>query len=767
MTAHPHSTPLAPPFSAFLRYAENAPGALAVFDAGNRLIYANRVFRETLLAFPAGTCASAPPHVSPDAPPLAPPAAPAGTSDVTPLHNQAPRHLPLSPAFATALVGGLALARQEGTEQHFSWQEADDEAPGHRWCRVVPAGPGTAPVSGPGGTGCGPNRGGPGRAIPGEFPPNEFPPGEFLIVEVHDAPAPERLKEALKTERIVRRQAEYLKRRGRELFFRVIDQLPVFVYMQRPDYRVAYANRKTTSFYGEAEGRLCYEVFCNRTSPCPTCPTFRVFETGEPEDWQFTDGKGRTFHIYDYPFEDENGEPLVMELGIDVTELKRVERELFQAQKMRAIGVLAGGIAHDLNNNLVPIIFNIDHALGKTGEPGLSEPLGEALRAAYRAADLVEQVLDYSRQQNLNRAPLRLIPLAQENLELLQASLPRTVELRVGFATDKDCIQANPSQIQQLLLNLCRNGVQAMPEGGTLTVTLSHALIQPLRHNTHPGVQPGEYAVLRVTDTGHGIERERLEQIFEPFHTTKRNTGGTGMGLAVVHAIVTSNGGHIFVDSMVQVGTTFTVYLPLYQPGTTPSRRAVTMGVSQDAPYGMGGMPDAGMDAGMDGRMEVSSVNETDGRTGGGMDGAGATGATGPTGTHRSAGPGRNAPRRLLLVDDDKGASQAMQRVLRDAGFQVATADSGEAGLRAYRDGGPGYDLVVADQSMPGMTGIAMARRILQHDHAARVVICTGHVAPELEAEAQAAGIAGFLMKPMTPGTLIENIRRLCGAARG
>ncbi len=750
MTAQPHSAPVAQPFSAFLRYAENAPGALAVFDAGNRLTYANRVFRETLLASP---------YLSP----VAPPAVPGDVPHDLPPCNQALRHLPLSPAFAAALAGGLALARQEGHEQHFSWQEADDEEPGRRWCRVVPAGPDTGLSAGPAGTGCGTNGSGPDSPLP----------NALLIVEVHDAPAPERLKEALKTERIVRRQAEYLKRRGRELFFRVIDQLPVFVYMQRPDYRVAYANRKTTSFYGEAEGHLCYQVFCNRTSPCPTCPTFRVFETGEPEDWQFTDGKGRTFHIYDYPFEDENGEPLVMELGIDVTELKRVERELFQAQKMRAIGVLAGGIAHDLNNNLVPIIFNIDHALGKTGDPGLSEPLGEALRAAYRAADLVEQVLDYSRQQSLNRAPLRLIPLAQENLELLQASLPRSVELRVGFATDRDCIEANPSQIQQLLLNLCRNGVQAMPEGGTLTVTLSHAVIQPLRHNTHPGVRPGEYAVLRVTDTGHGIERERLEQIFEPFHTTKRNTGGTGMGLAVVHAIVTSSGGHIFVDSMVQVGTTFTVYLPLYQPGTTPSRRAVTMGVSQDAPNGMAdgmpdgrpaGRPDGRPDPKKDGGLAVFAAAGIGRPTGGSVDGTHGTTATAP---RPACGSGRNAPRRLLLVDDDKGASQAMQRVLRDAGFQVATADSGEAGLRAYRDGGPGYDLVVADQSMPGMTGIAMARRILQHDRAARIVICTGHVAPELEAEAQAAGIAGFLMKPMTPGTLIENIRRLCGAARG
>lgn len=637
--------------SVFCTFAENASNAMAIIDEDSRLVYANRRFRSMLqMDEEAGEIR----HI---------------------------RDCGLPDAFMVALLSALGLAREHGCEQTFAWDDvcdadekeiagddrADWGAGGRYRGRVVPSG------------------------------------GLQHLVEISDVPISERLKESLKAERTIRRRTEYLKQRGRELFFKVIDELPVFVYMQRPDYTVAYANKKTRNFYGETEGRRCYEVFSGLDSPCPYCPTFRVFETAQPEDWQFTDSKGRTFRIYDYPFEDENGEPLVMELGVEVTELKRVERELFQAQKMRAIGVLAGGIAHDLNNNLVPIIFNIDYALGKTADTEASEPLEEALRAAYRAADLVEQVLEYSRQQNLSRSVLHLVPLAQENLALLQASLPKSVTLDVAYSTTDDCITANPAQIQQLLLNLCRNAVQAMPGGGKLSVAIDAIQVEALQNLPHLGVPIGNYVVLRVEDTGHGIEPDRLEQIFEPFYTSKRNSGGTGMGLAVVHAIITSNSGRIFVDSEVGVGSTFTVYLPRVRP-----------------------------------EVKARSLEET------------------------AYTPPPSSVARLLLVDDDQGAMMAMRRVLREAGFDVVAVDNGELGLSTYFGGKGPFDLVLADQSMPGLSGIDMARRILERDSAARIVICTGHVGPNLEVEAAAAGIAGFLMKPMTPGKLLESIRRLC-----
>lgn len=520
-----------------------------------------------------------------------------------------------------------------------------------------------------------------------------------IVIEIQQTDALS-FKKALQNEKVLRHQSDMLRHHGRKLFFDVIDEMPMFVYMQRRDYTVAYANKKTLAFYGENKNRKCFEMFAGRTSPCPHCPTFRVFDTGSPVDWEFTDEDGRTFHIYDYPFEDENGDPLVMEMGVDITELRRVERELFQAQKMRAIGVLAGGIAHDLNNNLVPIIFNTDYALDKATGTEIETPLSEALSAAYKAAELVEQVLEYSRQQEVTRSPLLLTPLAKENLDILQASLPNQISLKASYKADQDCILANPSQIQQILLNLCRNAVQAMPDGGTLSVSISNLFLESQKEAPHPGLGLGSHVVMTISDTGHGIDPSSIERIFEPFYTSKGKTGGTGMGLAVVHAIASCNGGSIHVDSDPGKGTTFTVYLPC----TTPETKTLS--------------------------EEVIPTSFTVGR--------------------------------LLLVDDDSGALQAMQRVLRDAGYEVFTADNGNEGLKEFFRAKGQFDLIITDQSMPSMTGMEMASRILEHYPDSKVLICTGHVEPRLKSEAENMGISGFVMKPMSPRVLVENVSKYC-----
>jgi two-component system cell cycle sensor histidine kinase/response regulator CckA len=483
-------------------------------------------------------------------------------------------------------------------------------------------------------------------------------------------------------------------------FFSVLDKFPAFVYMQRRDYTVAYANKKVRDLYGETESRLCYEVFAGRETPCPVCPTFDVFETGESIEWEFTDEKDRTFHIYDYPYEDEMGNPLVMELGIDITDLKRVETELFQAQKLRAIGVLAGGLAHDLNNNLVPIIFNIDHALAWVSEDAAREPLKEALHAAYRAAKLVEQVLDYSRQQDIRRAPLHLIPLLRESIEAFKCSLNPDIRLEIDIDARHDSVSANAMQIRQIMQNLLRNAEQAMPEGGVVAVALEEEAVA--NRDGRPPREHGfsDHLVLTVRDTGVGIPAQDVERIFEPFFTTKKTMGGTGMGLAVVHSIVSSSGGAITVDSAEGEGTLFTIRLPK-APAPPPLPADETCAMQGNCS-------------------------------------------------------------RLLLVDDDPGALSAMARTLRNANFEVQTATSGEAGLEMFARHPDRFGLILADQSMPGMNGIEMATRMLAGHHAARIIICTGHVEPALEKEAREKGVADFAIKPMNPQRLVELVKRYC-----
>lgn len=626
--------------TSFERFAENSPDALASLDAKGRVLFANPAFARLFMSGRR-------------------------RGDGCVLED-----LDCSPGLRSALLRSVASAGRNGGEERFLSEERTEGEARPFFCRIVPCGGG--------------GREGAVLVEVREVPTHAEPQGAQAA-----APAP-----------ASDRPAEQSKDRQSRLVSGILDEFPGYVYLQRRDYTVAYANRRVRKLYGETGARLCYEVFSGRTSPCPVCPTFEVFDTGQPVEWEFEDHKGRTFRVYDYPFEDETGEPLVMELGIDITDLKRVEKELFEAQRLRAIGVLAGGIAHDLNNNLVPIIFNVDYALNRTVDTKTREPLSEALQAAYRAAKLVEQVLEYSRQQDVTRAPLRLKPLLRESAEAFRGEMSESVTFETSFDTPFDCVVANPAQVQQIVLNLLRNAEQAMPGGGTIALALGEATVRFRKMAPHPELVPGDYVTLSVRDSGVGIGAADLERIFEPFFTTKKADGGTGMGLAVVHAIVTSCGGAIKVESTPGAGTAFTVYLPRSVPPT---------GEILAEPCVIAG------------------------------------------------GSGR-----LLLVDDDPGALSAMARTLRDAGFDVDTARSGEEGIAAFALSPPAYSLVLADHSMPGMSGLEMSARLLGLHRDARIIICTGHVEPELEKEARAEGISGFAMKPMTPFTLVEMVQKYC-----
>lgn len=527
------------------------------------------------------------------------------------------------------------------------------------------------------------------RIIPCDFSDEDAD----LIIEIRDQSDNMRLQ-----------NEEALKKRRRKLFFGLLDNLPTFVYMQRRDYTVVYANNRIRELYGESEGRLCYEVFAGRNSPCPVCPTFEVFQTGQPVEWEFTDNNGRTFLIYDYPYEDDTGEPLVIELGVDITELKNVEKELFQAQKLRAIGMLASGIAHDLNNNLVPIIFNTEYALNRIEDQKSREPLNDALQAARRAADLVAQVLEYSRQQDVTRRAIHLDPLIKECIEEFSATGADRIQVNYQPTAAIDRVLANAAQMRQLLLNLLKNAEQAMAGDGTISITLINDDVAATKGWDGQKVPEGKHLILGISDTGMGIPPEQQELIFEPFFTSKKSSGGTGMGLALVHSIVAGCKGSVLVDSTPGIGTTFSIHLPF----------ALTREEQLEGEYGF---------------LENQSNS-------------------------------------VLLVDDDEAGLSAIRRALEDAGFDVETAKNGEQGLQLFDRYPKKYSLVLTDQAMDGLSGLEMSRQILEINRQAQIVICTGHIEPALESKAKKEGVIGFVRKPASPKTLVEMVKQHCRSSK-
>ncbi len=360
----------------------------------------------------------------------------------------------------------------------------------------------------------------------------------------------------------------------------------------------------------------------------------------------------------------------------DVSALRKAEERLRQAQKMEAIGLLAGGIAHDFNNLLSPILGYTELALLRLPDDHPArQGLGKVLAAANRAKDLVRQILTFSRQETSEKRPLRLEPLVRETVQFLLSSIPASVELRTDLDPEAGPVLCDPTEIQQILMNLCTNAYQAVgPDGGVIEIRLAH-----------PGGGP---VVLSVSDDGQGIAPDVIDRIFEPYFSTKPQGEGTGLGLALVHGIVENHGGRIEVGSELGRGTTVTVYLP-----------------AADA---------------------VDAVRQA----GGDQDAATGTG-------------------RILVVDDDEQVAAVTAGILQELGYRVvARVDSLEA-MALFRSDPGAFDLVVADQTMPDLSGLEMAKRLFEIRPDVPVLLYTGRVGAELERSARAAGIRGVLSKPL------------------
>jgi PAS domain S-box-containing protein len=399
---------------------------------------------------------------------------------------------------------------------------------------------------------------------------------------------------------------------------------------------------------------------------------------------------------------DEKGE-VVGTLGIyrDISEKKRLESQLRQAQKLEAIGTLAGGIAHDFNNVLSAVIGYADLARADTAEGSLAQcNLGEVLTAANRAKDLVRQILTFSRQDEQELKPVKVSPIVKEALKFLRASTPSTIEIRQTIQSTNDIVLSDPTKIHQVLMNLGTNAAHAMfKNGGVLEVNLTDVDVDPSDLPHHPELTPGPYLKLTVSDTGEGMDRALLERIFDPYFTTKEKGKGTGLGLSVVLGIVKSHKGSIIAYSEPGNGTTFNVYLPRLE-------------------------------------KSVTQVKET-----------------------KEPLPGGDE--RILFVDDEESLVKMGKQMLERLGYEVITKTNGSEALEDFRSDPDHYDLVITDMTMPGLTGMELAKELMAIRPGISIILCTGFSHLITEEKAKAAGIQEFVMKPLVMADLARTCRKV------
>jgi len=415
---------------------------------------------------------------------------------------------------------------------------------------------------------------------------------------------------------------------------------------------------------------------------------FRIVDRRGRESWVLLNAIGI----------DWEGRPATLNFVRDITEQKMFELQALQAQKLEAVGTLAGGIAHDFNNLLQTVQGYAELCLMRSGgDPTMREDLQQISEAAQRGGELTRQLLLFSRKGESRMRPLDVNGEVEKTVKVLKRTLTSMIEVETRLEPRAMMVNGDPSQIDQVLMNLAVNARDAMPGGGRLTIGTA-AVRLGKKSGECPGVEEGDYVLLSVSDTGHGVDDETLEHIFEPFFTTKEAGRGTGLGLAMVYGIVGNHEGCITCFSPPGEGATFRVWLPLLAQGEA--------------------LPGEGEEE------EPVGGSET-----------------------------------VLLVDDERPLRDLGEKVLTSFGYTVLTASGCREALETFRKEGERIDLVILDMIMPGLGGKECLRQLLERDPGARVLLSTGFSGRDSEEEIVALGGRGLIHKPYTVNVLLREVR--------
>ena len=533
-----------------------------------------------------------------------------------------------------------------------------------------------------------------------------------MISDHTDGPA---VFEGFITDISARRHAEEALAESRNYLNEIINTVGDPVFVKDRQHRWVLANDALCAFMGHPRsdilGKSDYDYFPENEADVFWSKDEIVLSTGKENinEESLTDAQGIVHTIVTKKtlYTDKNGEKFIVAIIRDTTDQKKAEEErkqlearLGQAQKMEAVGTLAGGIAHDFNNILSVITGYTELAMLETHHnEKLHERLREVLTAGNRARDLVKQILAFSRMAETKYLPVKLRDIVSESLKMLRSVIPSNIEIRQNLSAS-GMIMSHPTQINQVMMNLCSNAVHAMGDtGGVLEIGLTDVAIDKASDFQGIDLAPGAYIKLSIRDTGKGMRPEIMEKIFEPYFTTKEPGRGTGLGLSVVHGIVKSHKGAITCKSSPLDGTVFDIYLPTIKSDDTV-----------DAP--------------------------TDEE------------------------PLRTGSERILFIDDEQVLADLSMDFLTSLGYGVVAKSSSIEALEVFREDPDGFDLVITDMTMPGMTGDRLARELIAIRHDIPVILCTGYNEHISEKRAKEIGIREFILKPMDLKKLAETIRK-------
>ncbi len=489
----------------------------------------------------------------------------------------------------------------------------------------------------------------------------------------------------------------------------LLDRASDAIYVTGLDGTVNYWNQAAERIYGwsaaEAVGRLTADLIPVDESDVATAAD-EVLQNGEwtGERRQRTKS-GRDVDVLSRLtlLNDDQGRPQsILVINTDITELKQLEARFMRAQRLESIGALASGIAHDLNNVLAPIIMGAALLRDTAADDTVRRLVALMESSAQRGAGIVRQVLTFARGSEGQRAVLHLRHLIKDMVKMAEETFPKNIQVVYELPDDLWAIEADPTQMHQVMLNLCVNARDAMPEGGRLTLAGDNATITDETAAQYPGAKPGPHVRLRIIDTGTGIPLEAQERIFEPFFTTKGVGKGTGLGLSTALGIVRSHGGFIRFESAVGRGTTFELFFPAVQAARTTR-----------APF-EAAEPPAGL---------------------------------------------RGAGGQVLVVDDEAGVREVARQTLEGFGYRVTVAATGAEAIQIFRAAQGDMQLVVTDMMMPELDGPALVRALRAIRPEVPIVGITGVADPATMQQLRALSLAALLAKPFTISDFLTAVR--------